>query len=392
MRNTFIYTLRALMREKQIIIWVFVFPLVLATIFVSMFSNIDKSYSFDPIPTAIVKDANYAAAPGFKEMITELSKSGKGQLLVVRSAATAGDARTLLEKGKVDGYIEVDASGVPQVYLTPKSDPLLGDLKQTILKSLVDNYLRASSTMRSIAAKDPSALRDPAVLASLYAQGDFTRPLQITAHKVADQVRYFYALFGFLSIMSANIALIAIVNAQPNLSALGARRTVGATSKARTVVATLGASWVLAFTGLMVSFIYMRAVLRVDFGGNDLACVGAFAVASLMAISLGTLIGALPKLSAGPKGGILTGLASLCSLFAGLYGTPSTQLADRTARAFPVAGLLNPARQVANLFYSLYYYDGYSHFFAGVGVLLAMSAVLIAVALFLVRRQQYASL
>jgi len=392
MWNTFKYTLAALVREKQILIWVVIFPLVLGTLFFAMFSNMEKAFTLSPIPTAVVKDANLSKAPGFGSVITGLSAQGKGQLLALKSVRTVAEARKLLNGGKVSGYLVVDAQGAPKVFLAPDSSPAADTTEQTVLIGIVDNYLRASSTLSTIEQKNPAAVRDPALLTSLFAQKNFTEPLKVTAHKADPAVRYYYALFGFLTLMAANIALIAFVNTQPNLSDLGARRAVGATSRLKTLVATLCASWSLALAGLLISFIYLRFILQVNFGGNDLACVFAFMVASLMTTALGMLVGVIPKLAGGAKGGILMGIACLMSLFAGLYGPPSVALGDKVARAVPALRLINPARQVSDLFYSLYYYDGYAHFFTGVGVVLIMGAVFFAGALFLIRRRRYASI
>lgn len=392
MWNTFKYTLKALTREKQIIIWVVVFPLFLSTIFFFMFSNMDKPFTITPIPTAVVRDANYSKAPGFADMIESLSGAGKGQTLKVRSVKTFADARKLLDAGKVAGALSVDAKGAPRLSVPSGVGSQATNLNQTVLKNILDNYLRATATLHTIGQKNPAALRDPALVASLFTQKDFARPLAITAHRSKSDIRYYYTLFGFLALMASNIALTAIINAQPNLSDLGARRMVGGLSRARTLAATFAASWLLSLTGLLISYAYMRLILRIDFGGGDLVCILAFMVAALMATSLGTLIGALPKLAGGAKGGILMGLTSLMSLFAGLYGVPSMDLADRVVRAAPAARLINPVRQVSDLFYSLYYYDGYARFISGIGALLVTSAVFFTCALLLIRSHRYANI
>jgi len=391
MWNTLKYTFIALTREKQVLIWVVIFPIVLATLFFAMFSNLGSSYELSLVPTAVVKDANFSAAAGFGKLITQLSAKGANHLLDTKSVATVSEAKKLLSTGKVDGYLVVNAQGMPEVFLDASSGLDTGGASQTVLKSIVDNYVRATSTLKTIGEKNPAALRDPALTGPLFSQKDLTEPLQITAHKTDPAVRYYYALFGFLVLTAANIALIAIVNAQPNLSALGARRAAAGISRLKTLLATCIASWGLALICLLISFVYLRFILGVSFGGNDLACVLAFAIAALMATAFGMLIGVIPRLGAVAKGGILTGITCMLSLFAGLYGPPSVALADKLTRSAPVVQLINPVYQVSKLFYSLYYYDGYAHFFRGVGVLLIMGAVFFAGALFLIRRHRYES-
>ena len=44
----FVHTVRMLVRQRDVLIWVILFPLALATLFHVMLSNIDESYRVDP--------------------------------------------------------------------------------------------------------------------------------------------------------------------------------------------------------------------------------------------------------------------------------------------------------------------------------------------------------
>ena len=133
----------------------------------------------------------------------------------------------------------------------------------------------------------------------------------------------------------------------------------------------------------------MRFVLGVDFGGRDGLAMLALAACALMSTALGAAIGAIPKISIPGKTGIATGITCFCALFAGLYGEPSMQLADRVSQSAPWAVLVNPAAQAANAFYDLTYYDSLAPFFATLCVLAVMAAVFFVVAALLMRRQNY---
>ena len=205
-------------------------------------------------------------------------------------------------------------------------------------------------------------------------------------------VRYYYALLGMAALFCGQVGMLAICETQPNLTPLGARRAIGATSRGKTLVATLAASWAISFACLLVAFLFIRFVVGVDFAGREGMCVVAIAVAALFATSLGTLLGSLPKVGFGVKTGLLTGLTCLLSLFAGLYGEPCMDLADQIAREAPVLAAVNPAKVVTDAFYSLYYYDSLVPFAEKAGILLIMTVVLFAVSALFVRRQRYASL
>ena len=56
MGTLFASTLRALVREKSLFIWSLAFPILMATIFMFMFANLDESTAFEAVPTAVVAD------------------------------------------------------------------------------------------------------------------------------------------------------------------------------------------------------------------------------------------------------------------------------------------------------------------------------------------------
>ena len=109
MFNVFKGALLALVREKSVFIWSLAFPLILSTMFVFMFANLDEAGQFEPIPTAVVADENYDAAPGFSEMIDTLAEPGADQMLDV--------ARAHYADGAADGvpvdFEVVDAQDIP---------------------------------------------------------------------------------------------------------------------------------------------------------------------------------------------------------------------------------------------------------------------------------------
>lgn len=393
MWNTFKYTIAALLREKNVLLWALLFPIVLASLFFVMFANIEEAYEFQPIPTAIVDNGTFEDAESFDAMIEVLSEPGDDQVLDAHFVADDASARKLMDEGEVEACIQVGADGKPQLYLPSAQKLETGtSVSQTILKDMIDRYLHTQKAVEQIAEENPGAFADPGFLSSLTDLGSYTQEISVTANKSSESVRYFYALLGFSAIMAANISLVGITRAQANLSPIGARRAVGATSRLKTLAATLGACWVLSFACLMIGFIYIRFVLGIDFGGRDAACTLGLAATSLMATALGAAIGSIPKLPENAKSGILTGLSCTLALFAGLYGTSSQRLADELARTAPLVQAANPSKQVADLFYSLYYYDTLDQFFAVITVILAITAVLALVAAIFMRRQRYASL
>lgn len=393
MWNVFKGALAVLTRKRELFVWSLAFPILLSTMFMLMFANLDSATAFDPVPTAVVADANYDDATAFSSIVDELAESGDDQLLDARTYASFDEARAALEAGDVVGIISVDGEGEPRLSVSPDSGGLgVEQIGRTILDTVLNTYVRNVDLLASIATDNPLALADASVVEDALSHDSATVEVSLTHSEPVQSVRYYYALLGMAALFCGQVGMLAICETQPNLTALGARRSVGATSRGKTLFATLAASWAISFACLLAAFLYIRFVVGVDFAGRELSCVAAIAVAALFATSLGTLLGSLPKVGFGVKTGLLTGLTCLLSLFAGLYGEPCMNLADQIAREAPLLAAINPAKVVTDAFYSLYYYDSFTPFLEKAGILLIMTAVLFAVSALFVRRQRYASL
>ena len=392
MWNVFKGALTVLTRKRELFVWSLAFPIILSTMFMFMFSNLDSSTAFDPVPTGVVADAAYKGS-AFADVVDELGASGDDQLLAVHAFATADEAREALSAGDVLGIVSVDAEGTPLLVVTPSSGGVgVEQIGRTVLGTVVDTYVRNADLVAGIAADNPLALADPNRVEEALSRGSVTEQVSLTHAAPTESVRYYYALLGMAAQFCGQVGMLAICETQPNLSALGARRALGATSRGKTLAATLAASWLVSFACLIVAFLYMRFAVGIDFSGREGLCVAAIAAAALLSTALGTLLGSLPKVGLGVKTGLLTALTCFLSLFAGLYGEPCMALADSIARSFPALASINPAKVITDVFYSLYYYDSLVPFAQKIGILLAIAAALFAVSALFIRRQRYASL
>ncbi|MEG2932214.1 MAG: ABC transporter permease [Gordonibacter sp.] len=393
MWNVFKGTLAMLVRNRELFIWALGLPILLSTMFLFMFANLDDATAFEPVPTAVVEDGNYDKAAQFANTLNALAEPGDDQLLDVRAFATMSEAKKALENNEVAGILSIDAQGTPLLSVAAMSEGLgVEQINRTILNTITDTYLRNTDLLERIAEDNPMALSNPTAVEEALSRESATEQVSLTFSAPVQSVRYYYALLGMACLFCSQIGLIAICKTQPNLSALGARRAIGAVSRGKTLAATLSASWVIVFGCLVVAFSYMRFVVNVDFAGREGACIVALGVAALFTTAFGTFLGSLPKVTMHVKIGLITAATCLLSLFAGLYGEPCMELADDIARSFPVLATLNPAKVVADAFYSLYYYDSLAPYAGKLGILLVMTAALFAISSLFIRRQRYASL
>ena len=406
MKALFFHTVRMLVRQRDVLVWVIAFPLVLATLFHVMFANFDEYYRADPVSCAVVADENYHAtrATFFREMLAQVSAEGDDQLLDVREVANADAARDLVLSGDAAAAITVDGEGLPSMDVSPLASDTLD---QSIVRAVLDRYRQLYAEMKQVFLAQAGAadLQAPPTDAQLEAfaqtpgadqavqafMADAVGTQQVDVLRVASSgtVRYYYALMGFAALMSITVAIHSVSAVRANTSAVGARRQVSGASTTCQLAVSVAASFAVVFACLLLAFAYMRLVLGVEFGGRDGLAVVAIAACALMSVGFGAVLGALPGMPVAGKVGLATGITCLCALFAGLYGEPAMQLADQISQTAPWAALINPAAQAANAFYDLTYYDSLTPFFSTVGVLVAMAAAFFVVAALLMRGHNY---
>ena len=70
----FVTRIKCAFRDKEMIFWTLLFPVMLATLFYFCFSNLDSADAFSPVKTAVVADQAYRQAAGFQAALEEVSK------------------------------------------------------------------------------------------------------------------------------------------------------------------------------------------------------------------------------------------------------------------------------------------------------------------------------
>lgn len=370
--------LKSTFRSRDMLVWTWVFPIMLSTLFFFAFSELDSANNFEAVNTAVVDDSAYRAETGLRETLDEVSKEGDGQLLSLTLTASVAEADALLEQGKVDGYLVVQG-GTPE--LKVKAD----GIGQTILKSFLDQYLQTASAVGTIAKENPAALGQE----GLFERTTFTSGVSITQSAPSDKVNYFYALLAMVCLYGGFQGLRTVTMMQANLSPLGARRSVSPAPKLRAVTYDLLGGLTVQFAAMMIVVGYINLVLGVNFGNQFGLVLLVCLFGSLIGVGLGAAVGALFRWHEQVKTALLVTVTMVCCFLAGLMVGGINYTIEQSA---PVLAWLNPAARIADAFYCLYYYDTYARFFQNIAVLAAMSVVLFIVAGLALRRKAYESI
>lgn len=262
MFNTIITTVKTLLRRPSTWVWGAVFPIALSTMFMFMFANLSSDGTVDPVPVAVVADEAWDAST-FKGVATSLAKEGDDQLLEIHECDDAAAANRALKAGEVAGIYAVDAAGTPKLTLLSSYDgsrasSVLTD--RSILETVASSYTQNAELMSQIAQDNPAALADPAAVARTLSLEGGTRRVSLTRTTPDGTVIYYYALFGLVAMMSAEFAALSVVDLQPNLSGLGARRCVGGLSKTASLAGIFVGSWLVSFASMAIAIGYVRLV------------------------------------------------------------------------------------------------------------------------------------
>lgn len=424
---SFKYSLLQLVRVPGVLIWTLVFPIVLGSLFVMMLGALDEraeavsvnvvvvdeeqakgeersALSFENIARAAQAGAQVGSvfdeeAFGEQAFATFMEALGEGDdaLFNITYVSSPEEAAALVRESlgaddEYAGYVQYADGEVQTVLAKATSASEAYEVEPSILMMIMDRYVAEEALIKETLQKNPAALANPEFIETLMAPVEATVRASVTDNAPRESLRYYFALFGMAAFFGASIGLIGFQQIRANASALAARRSLGALSHGKTAFVTLLASWLLSFASLLVLFAFLVVIGGVDFGDRVGICILICLVASLCATALGCALAAIPKVSDQAKGGIVTGIVCVASLFAGLYGTFAMDFADAVSQTAPWLDVINPVVQVCQAFYATMYYDTYAQTFGHLAILLVMALIFFALSARSLRRKRYASL
>ncbi|MBP1532905.1 MAG: ABC transporter permease [Ruminococcus sp.] len=372
--NDYKYTLLSTLRNKRLIGWLMIFPIVLSILFKVTFSGIyDKQVSFDPVPAAIVEDEPNEA---FSSVIDSVSK-GENRLLDV-TYTNEEEALELLDKGDVFGVIYSS-----DIKLTVNGT----GIEQTILKSFTDRYLVTEKLLNETAAKHPEKLPD--VIASMSEEISVIEQDRLSQGNPDVYITYMYNLIAMVAVCSSVTGLSTVTETQADFSALGARKCISPTPKLINILAVLCSSWTVTAVCMMISVTFLAFVLKINFGTRlPLVYLGAL-MGGMTGVSMGFTIGSLVKGSYEKKNTAAMIISLFFSFMSGLMlGDMKYIVQDH----IPWFNLINPAAVISDSFYFLNIDEGYERFISRLIIMVIMIIVFTLTGFIFTRRKRYASI
>lgn len=375
-----IYSKRLLssIRNKDQLIWIWAFPLIMSTLFYFCLSAVSQSDSLESVPVGVITDTAYEENQMFSQVLEQVS-SGEDAILKVTEYAQRDKADSALEKGDIDGYILI-RENTPQ--LVVKQD----GMNQTILKSFLDRYVQTEGNIRAIMEKNPGYALD---LEEIMGGDTLTEEISLSSQPYSPVINFYYALMAMVCMYGGMQGLTSITYLQGNLSALGARRMMAPLGRIRVIFYDLLASATVHMMSLLFLLFYITVILKVDFGDRLPLLVLTCLAGTILGVAFGTVVSCLSKLGENMKVGILVSITMVCCFGAGMMVSGMKYIVDQN---MPIISWLNPAARISDAFYCLYYFDDYQRYCQNIAVIMAMAAGMFLLSAFSLRRQNYESI
>ena len=375
--HLFHYRLQTLLKNKSLIFWTLVFPIILGLLFRLAFSSLDQLGRLETTNVGIVA-ATEAETSQLRTVLESIESEGKA--VFVPAFLSAGEAQEKLNKETIAGYYQVEA-GQLTLFVNEQG------ITQVVLEELMNQYSQQHylSEQVSTGTVPHEALSPEKFVPQNYLQE------KSSSNNFSLLSFYVFTLVGMTIMYGYMWGLNNSNDQQANQTAKGIRLSLIPISKLQVSLANLCASFVVFYSEVLVILAVFHFGYGVDFGSRWLFILLVCAIGSLMTLAFGNLLGnLLVGFNLNQKIGIGVSLSMIMSFFAGMMGSQSLKYWLDTH--LPFLGRVNIVNLISESLYQLFYYQSLTAFYRNLGWLVAMTLVFIGINIFFERRTQYVHL
>ena len=371
--HNFKCSLKILLKNKGLVFWTFVFPIILGIFFNMAFSDIDKKEKFNSIDIAVVSSEDFNNNIIFKQSIEFLSDEKSDNKMFNTVYTSKKKATYLLENNKIDGYLTFYGDNVN---ITIKKN----GVNQTILKYIIED-IDSNKKILADASNIPEAL-------SLI-KNNSVKLNNITNKNLGFSMIEYYTLIAMACLYGSMLSMYVLNYSQANISSVGKRVSVSSSKKTSLLLSGFFASYVVQLIGIFLLLFVTLFLFKVDYGNNLIYVFILSLFGSLAGLALGIAISSINNISEVTKNGILISIIMFCCFLSGMMGVSMKYIIDKN---IPFLNKINPANMITDGFYSLYYYDNLNRFYFNLLSLFIFSIIMILISLRNLRRQEYDSI
>jgi ABC-2 type transport system permease protein len=375
--HIFTNRIKCLLRNRAVLFWTLMFPIILACFFNISLRNIYQNEKFAPIPVAVVDDEAYRKDTSFQTALKSVSE-GEDKLFSL-TVTTKEKADSLLADGKVDGVLTVGEKIGLKVNRS--------EFNQSIIQTFLDSYLQTTSAISTVLQQKPEAYSS--ISDKLMKRIDYTKNVPIGNASPDGSLTYFYSLIAMACLYGSFWGMQEVTDVQADLSQRAARINLVPVHKLKIFLSSMAAAFVVSFAEILVLLAFLRYVLNIDFGSRALFVVLSSFIGCLTGLSFGAFVSAIVKSGENLKIGICLAFTMTGCVLAGMMSQDIQYFIQEKA---PVVQVLNPVHLLTDSFYALYYYTSYNRYIFDSCLLLAFVVIFSTVTYLIIRRRKYASL
>lgn len=379
--HSFIYELRQLFRQKPVLYWNLLFPIVLSTLFYIGFSGLSSGETFSAIPVAVVLE-NTDTDTSLKDILDSLNAPGEETLLDI-VYTTQEEALSLLEQEEIIGILH-EASPVT---LSVSSGMSNKQLEQSILASFTEQFTLQYGALAQIAREHPE--NSDQAMKLLMQDTRYNTETSFADGDMDQKISYFFNLIAMSCLFASMSGVQLAIRNQANLSPIGARRGISPVPKFISLFGALCATFLFQFLCVGVGLIYITVFLKINFGKEMGYVLFTTLLGCITGVSYGFCIGCVSHISESVKSGLQMAVTMVLCFLSGLMVGNIRILIEKIC---PWWNRINPAALISDSFYALTVYQSHHRYFINSATLLALSALFCFAGFLLVRREKYAAL
>ncbi len=386
------YTIKTLFKNKVLIFWTFAFPIILGVFFNMAFSNIEKDETLQIFDIAVVDNDEFEEQKIYKQALEQLADDNNENKLFNIKYVNETEANNMLDDSEIKGYV-IFKDNEPEVVVKENGT------YQTVLKFVITEIGQNKTIVEEISKnsieqeiKNGNYLFDAEKIAN-----DISNKIEkqeVNLKNISNsnlsymQIEY-YTLIAMACMYGGMIGLTVINNCLANMSNKGKRIAVSPNKKSIIVLSSTIGAYFVGMIGIGILMLFLKFVLKVDFGDNIGLIILLSAIGDLAGISLGVLIASVFKLSEGAKVGITIAITMVLSVLSGMMGVTLKYVIDKN---IPIINLINPNNLITDGFYSLYYYESFNRYFRDIKYLLVFVVICMVISFISLRREKYDSI
>ena len=381
--HSFEYTLKILLKNRVLVFWTLLFPIILGTFFKLAFSNIESNEKLNVIDIAIIDNEEFKNNQIYKSVFDNLGdKDNKEQMFNIKYT-DIDEAKKLLEDDKIVGYLLYEDGEAKITFLN-------NGVNQTIFKYVVEEIGQTSEILNNTLSKEMNS--DKIDYVKMYKKAleisnkDNVKLNNISSSNLSYTMIEFYTLIAMTCMYGGILSMTAVNQNLANMTNEGKRVSVAPTPKYKVLLGSLLSSYLIQLFGLLLLFVYTIFALKIDYGNNLLLVILLAILGSLAGSTLGLFLATVLKSKEDTKTGIIISTTMLGCFLAGMMGITMKYVIDTNV---PILNKINPVAMITDGYYSLYYYDTLDRYIFNIISLAIFSLVLIVLSLLSLRRQKY---